>query len=146
MIARPPTIGGIYMVRMMYGVGINDADYKTRGCPFYNKWKSMMCRCYSVLYHKMHPTYLDCEVCDDWKLFSNFRNWMITQDYIGKQLDKDLLVIGNKIYGPNTCVFITSQINNFIQIIPTDKYNLPVGVLKKGKKFQSSIREPITKK
>jgi hypothetical protein len=40
---------------------------------------------------------------------------METQDWVGKQIDKDLLLSGNKCYSPDTCVFISPQLNKFLQ-------------------------------
>ena len=115
------------------GIGINDANYKvtkkekfidTNGnihiknitCPFYRTWADMLSRCYREKYHSCFPSYKDCSVCDEWKLFSNFKRWMEKQDYIDKVLDKDLKVIGNKIYSPDTCLFIDPKVNGYLII------------------------------
>ena len=118
--------------KLVYGVGINDADYATQikktigyengkqkqkliwSCHFYEKWKSMLERCYSERFKIKFPTYKDCTVCEEWLTFSNFKSWMEEQDWQGKELDKDLLVVGNKIYSPQTCCFLTKMINTFI--------------------------------
>ena len=120
--------------KLICGVGVNDADYVvqvkevTEGryksgakkakvvwrCPYYTKWVSMLRRCYSAKYHASRPTYKGCTVCDEWLTFSNFRGWMITQEWEGKELDKDLLGRGSKVYSPNTCVFIPREVNTFI--------------------------------
>jgi hypothetical protein len=39
---------------------------------------------------------------------------MEKQDWKGKELDKDLLVNGNKVYSPETCIFLTKKVNSFI--------------------------------
>lgn len=109
-----------------YGVGINDVDGKVDGCPFYRRWNSMLQRCYSENYHKYRPTYKDCEVCEDWLTFSNFKSWMEEQDWEGKQLDKDFLGNG-KLYSPETCCFISGKVNSFLAISKEDK-ELPIGV------------------
>ena len=118
----------------LYGVGINDADYviaKHRQleerlvsgrkkqqliwiCPYYQRWSSLLKRCYSKKTHKKCPTYKDCTVCEEWLTFSVFKAWMETQDWKGKQLDKDLVYRGNKLYSPTTCVFIRKEINIFL--------------------------------
>ena len=41
---------------------------------------------------------------------------MEQQDYIGKVLDKDLKVTGNKIYSPETCLFISPKVNGYLII------------------------------
>lgn len=125
--------------KLIYGVGINDADYTTRTstwtCPYFRKWKDMLCRCYNDYEIARHPAYANCYVIEDWKYFTQFKMWMETQDWDGKQLDKDLLFPNNKEYGPETCVFVSSVVNVFI----TEKTgkNLPVGVSKHGNQYQS---------
>jgi hypothetical protein len=112
---------------LIYGIGINDADYtvykrdipgdKTttlRVCPFYQRWCGMLRRCYSSKFLLDYPTYVGCLVIQEWLLFSNFKAWMVSQPWEGKELDKDILVPGNKVYGPDTCVFIDARINTFI--------------------------------
>ena len=117
--------------RLVCGVGINDADYKVELkrvvgrvngkpireidwiCPFYYKWRNMLVRGYSRKLKDRHKTYEECYVCEEWLRFSNFKAWMEQQDWEGKQLDKDLLVIGNKLYSPSTCCFVSRQVNSF---------------------------------
>ena len=122
------------MSKLVQGVGTNDADYSVLimerleerlpngqrrqklvwSCPYYNKWRGMLERGYSKKCKEKNPTYQDCSVSEEWLLFSNFRKWMTTKDWEGMQLDKDLLLEGNKVYSPETCIFISGKINNFI--------------------------------
>lgn len=92
------------MKKTIYGVGTNDANYlvvnKGVRCPYYKKWSSMLERCFSKSLHKKHPTYIGCTVCNEWLLFSNFRSWMMKQEWVGMELDKDIISIGNKKYCP----------------------------------------------
>lgn len=121
---------------LVYGVGVNDSDYITEKrknnwrCPFYLKWKQMLRRCYSLNYHKTKPTYIGCSVCPEWRYFSKFRLWMSTQKWEGMELDKDLLVKGNQVYGPDTCCFIPQAINGLFCSGGKKKINLylPEGV------------------
>lgn len=119
--------------RLIHGWGINDADYPlvireydgwTNGkqnlktvwrCPFYNRWCSIIQRGHSTSFKESNPSYEECFVSEDWKYFSKFKAWMETQDWEGKELDKDLLVEGNKVYGPNTCRFISKELNLFFK-------------------------------
>mgnify|MGYP003656188729 FL=1 len=121
--------------KLIYGVGINDANYTvsattnplTSRCNFYTKWIGMLERCYSGSNHKKRPTYTGCTVTSEWLLFSNFRSWMVKQDWQGKQLDKDILIQNNKIYCPSTCIFVTSEINKLL-----NKYVNRRGVYPRG--------------
>ena len=146
-------------VKLLFGVGINDADYvvkiqedldKIDGkrrrvqiwcCPFYTKWKQMLTRCYSKNYQERRSRYVDCFVCEDWLRFSNFKSWMETQDWEGKELDKDLLVRDNKTYSPETCVFVSRQVNQFLVESNSVRGEYPIGVSwhKDVKKFRASI-------
>lgn len=131
--------------KLVCGVGINNADYvvqineswyedgkqRQRGvwvCPFYSKWRSMLIRCYSSKEHETNPTYKGCSVCDEWLTFSNFKNWMEKQDWEGKEIDKDILYIGNKIYSPETCVFVDRKVNQFLVERGASRGKLLIGV------------------
>lgn len=104
--------------KAMYGVGINDADYvtqpsdKLQRCPIFDRWHSMIRRCYSENSLARHPRYEMVTVCQEWRTFSNFKSWMEMQDWEGLALDKDILGDGN-LYSPETCRFIPQEVNSF---------------------------------
>jgi len=114
--------------RLVYGVGVNDSDYVTNVCPYYSVWANALRRCFSTKYQQEKPTYQGCTFEESWKTFSVFKAWMEQQDWQGKALDKDLLVQGNKHYGPNTCIFITPALNNLLTLRANDRGAYPVGV------------------
>jgi hypothetical protein len=108
---------------LLYGKALNDATYplviKENGktvwrCPFYKTWSSMIVRSFSSNFKEKYPSYKDVSCCEEWKVFSNFKQWMEKQDWQGKQLDKDLLVKGNTMYSPETCLFISKRVNTFL--------------------------------
>ncbi|MBL4664296.1 MAG: hypothetical protein JKY22_12265 [Flavobacteriaceae bacterium] len=129
---------------LKFGVGINDAEYKIQingvNCPYYSRWSSMLERCYSEKAKEYNLSYKDCYVCDDWLHFSNFRKWMMAQDWKGKELDKDILVQGNKVYSPDNCVFIPKIINNILVRNRRTKSQFLVGVgfNKRSKRFNAT--------
>lgn len=139
--------------KLVYDVGINDADYAVYStvivegrkvklcCPYYVKWCSMLCRCYSEAYQAKQATYVGCSVCEEWKYFMAFRAWMIEQDGIGKHLDKDLLIAGNKEYSPKSCLLVTQQLNNLLSDHAATRGDTPIGVhyFKRDGNFQSYI-------
>ena len=116
----------------LYGIAINDTDYVINGssgtCVFYRRWAGMLTRCYSKAYMASRVNYEACTVCDEWLLFSNFKKWMKNQDWQDKQLDKDILVKGNNIYSPETCIFITQQINTLLNSQKSKRGKYPQGV------------------
>lgn len=132
--------------KLVYGVGINDADYVTNPkimvgdkwislpqCPYYKRWVGALQRCYSKKRQEKQPTYKGCTVCDEWLTFSNFKKWMETQKWEGRALDKDFLVEGNKVYSPSTCVFIPQALNNFILSNTIKRRKYPFGVSYRNK-------------
>lgn len=120
------------MKKLVHGVGLNDADYVVRTkdgmCKIYMTWANMILRAYSASYHKRKPTYTNVSVCEEWLTFSNFKSWMGKQDYEGKQLDKDILVLGNKVYSPETCIFVTSKENSLFSDCRGARGEYPIGV------------------
>jgi len=136
--------------KLVYGVGVNDADYVVNPtikgnrvmCAFYRTWFSMLKRCYSKVYQKKNPTYIGCSVCDEWLTFSNFKEWMQSKDFKGKQIDKDLKVAGNKIYSPNTCMFVTCAINQLLTNNAAKRGLYPQGIdfNKVREKYRAAVR------
>ncbi len=70
----------------------------------------MLQRCYSESYLNKRPSYRGCSVCEEWKTFSNFMAWMKNKNMENLELEKDILVPGNKLYSPETCVFVSRWI------------------------------------
>ena len=147
-------------VKLVCGVGINDAEepvqkrsaciredgrkvYKLDWCcDFYCTWTRMLSRCYSEKSLARLPTYIGCPVCDDWWKLSNFKEWMNNQKWEGLELDKDILYRGNKVYSPETCVFVEARVNSFILDRRHSKYDLPPGVsyYKRYGKYQAQCK------
>jgi len=115
---------------IIFGVGINDTKGAIDGCPYFKIWYGMLKRCYHPPCWVRSPTYKGCEVHPDWWKFSKFKGWMKKQDWQGKQLDKDLLLQGNRVYSKDTCIFITHRINCFIKTNINPNKELPIGVTK----------------
>lgn len=122
---------------------LGDGCYKTRvnGKPSkcYKTWSDMLKRCYSERLHKKFTTYIGCTVIDSWLNFQNFSKWF-DQNYYEvddevMELDKDILVKGNKIYSPDTCVFVPQKINLLFVNRKNKRGNLPLGVYRKSNKY-----------
>lgn len=148
-------------IELLYGFGIMDANYKVYKtakingkkkiiwtCPFYSKWTSMFKRCYNEKSLAKQPTYKGCSVVPEWHYFMTFRAWMEKQDWQNKHLDKDVLFPGNKIYGPDTCVFVDAKVNLFISERQNHRGQWPIGVhfMKAVGKFQANCKDVITGK
>ena len=106
----------------VFGVGVVGTKYPSYEYGVVTKeyvlWNNMLMRCYSDTYKKKQPTYIGCEVSENFKSYEYFYEWCHNQVGFGNEgngnpfhLDKDLLVKGNKVYSESTCVFIPQEIN-----------------------------------
>lgn len=107
-------------------------EYKTKeeGMPTkaYTVWQHLIVRCYDEKELEKHPTYKDVLVCDEWKCFQNFAKWFYNNYIDGFQLDKDILIKGNKIYSPDTCCFVPHEINTLFVNQDRNRGDYPIGV------------------
>lgn len=106
----------------------------------YRRWESMLSR----VYGRPTNTYLGCEVCLKFQKYKDFKDWCGKQigfDQDGWHLDKDILFKGNKVYSPETCCFVPSEINTLFvkQQNIRGKYPLGVSYEKRTKRFQANI-------
>lgn len=146
---------------LVYGVGLNDANYQVYEysiingvktavwqCPFYRRWVAMLRRSYSKHYHKSRGSYDGCVVCEEWKTFSNFKKWMEIQDWEGKALDKDILGFDSKYYSPETCIFISRELNSFLTDCRKSRGEHLIGASleKDSGLFKASCNNPFTRK
>lgn len=116
---------------------------------YYILWKSLLQRVLDNKYQEDRPTYKGVTMDDEWLNFQNFAAWCDTQEFFnakdtrGKpyQLDKDILVKGNKVYSPETCCFVPTQINGVLVSCKAKRGGNPVGVSysKSKKKFVAHI-------
>lgn len=107
-----------------YGVGLHKARINNKKTEQYIKWFSMFERCYNVEIHKREPQYINCEVSNEFCNFQNFANWYDKKIYKSTyelELDKDLLIKGNKVYKPDACCFIPKEINTNLNRKRDDK-------------------------
>ena len=111
----------------------------------YKCWKDMLRRCYSAKFQEKHPTYIDCRVCADWLYYPNFKKWYEENYYEinnkTSQIDKDITIKGNKVYSPDTCVFVPNFINTLFVKSQNKRGEFPVGVYykKANKKYVAQL-------
>ena len=111
-----PSVCGVGIVGTKYPPTISGVQTKE-----YVLWQNMLKRCYSDALKKKYPTYEGCEVSENFKSYEYFYEWCHKQIGFGVdgngnsfQLDKDLLIKGNKVYSESTCVFIPQEINTLL--------------------------------
>lgn len=132
-----PRIFGIGYV----GSGIHKPSDTGRDTREYTAWVRMLERAYCKVKQSHNKSYIGCSVDPLWHNFQNFADWYKSQVHKGEgyQLDKDILIPGNKVYGPNQCRLVPEKINKILNINPERRSNLPPGVTQKGKKFYVKI-------
>jgi len=98
----------------------------------YGTWSGMIERGYNQLFKEKNPSYKNTTVCEEWHNFQVFGDWYDENYYQieGKKmsLDKDILVKGNKLYSPETCIIVPSNINNLFVTRKDARGKFPIGV------------------
>lgn len=116
----------------------------------YTVWYSMLQRCHNSKIHKQKPTYSGCAISDNFKSLTYFLDWAKQQvghnsrDGEGRKfnLDKDILIKGNKVYSEDTCCFIPREINVLFVSSRATRGANPVGVYydKVRENYQAYVR------
>lgn len=150
---RPDGWNPVNMKRSALGIGYlgcSDVDVQST---IYRKWHNMLARCYNSKIHEYKPYYEPCTVSEEWHNYSNFREWFRQNNIEGRKfdLDKDLLIQGNTVYGSDTCALITHYANtifedrgiktNIVQDQHTGLYDTSMSILGKRKEIGSFEKE-----
>lgn len=130
---------------LVCGVGVNDVLDGQREYA-YKVWSNMLRRCYDEKWRHRNLAYADCSVCDEWHTYSAFRDWFNIRFKDGYVIDKDILVHGNKVYSPQTCLLVPWEINALIISKRASRGRYPIGVHKEGKKFVAAVSKRIKSK
>ena len=136
-----PSVCGIGIVGTKYPPTVNGVITKE-----YELWTGMLERCYSDTYKKKQPTYEGCEVSNNFKNYEYFYEWCHKQIGFGVasfELDKDLLVKGNKIYSEDSCVFLHKDINLLLTKRTASRGEYLIGVCwhKRDNVFMARVRK-----
>jgi hypothetical protein len=131
-----------HMKPTLYNWGVNDLKYVDdfyinnyedyRGV--YSKWTGMMKRAMSPKYLAKTPSYDGSSICDYWQYLSEFKDWTVGQVWKGLELDKDILVVGNKHYSAETCAYVPKYVNYCFLTKQGGRGDCPIGVSKKIEK------------
>lgn len=111
-----------------FGIGPYKALTNGKTLKSYSCWKAMLQRCYDKKFRHKWKSYEDVSVCSLWLNYQNFASWY-EQNYIeGWALDKDILKKNNKVYSPETCVFVPRDINAALIRNKSERGLWPIGV------------------
>ena len=118
-------------MKLTCGVGIFDGVKGESKTKPYVLWREMLRRCYVDSIKERTPNYKECTVDVQFHKYSYFQDWCNKQigfNNEGWQLDKDILVKGNKLYSPETCCFVPKEINCLIIPRKSVRGEFPIGV------------------
>lgn len=119
----------------LYGVGITGNKYPTsenrKHLKEYRLWNGLLERCYCP---KSQEKFSPIRVVQYPRISSPMNTFMngVRSKQTGNEgweLDKDLLVKGNKVYSEDTCVFLPKEINSALTHRKNVGNKLPVGVV-----------------
>lgn len=108
---RPSVCGVGY-----FGVGKYDAKSHIYRC-----WGNMLLRVYRPPNERTEREYKGTSVCAEWHNFQVFAEWYVRQlenkpsVEFRWEIDKDWRKPGNKVYSPDTCCMVPSEINMLLQ-------------------------------
>jgi len=123
----------------VYKVSIGSKVTKCGGA-----WGKILQRCHAKIAQNKRPTYKDCSVTKEWHNFQNFgkwweENWKPWMDGTW-QVDKDILIRGNRVYSPDNCCIVPQEINTLFIKNNINRGNLPIGVQKERHKYRACMR------
>lgn len=118
--------------KLIYGVGINDVmiPYFTKS-KVWKTWTGIIRRTDNrdPIWLSSKPSYIECTLDPRWFKLSAFKEWIEQwDDFENKEIDKDLLIPGNKIYGPDTCLMVRPVVNAWFKVTKHGGGELPRGV------------------
>ena len=124
--------------------GLNKDAKFTNGIGYFSNDKryEFNNKAYGVWYHMLRLVKNDPDnnaICEEWKDYNNFLEWYDKNYYSldDEKMDllKDIFDRNNKLFSPDTCVFVPYRITRLLKGKPS-KTDLPVGV---GKKKNSDM-------
>lgn len=133
------------MMPSMYGVGVLGGVISTeeRSSKVYASWNNMLKRCYSTKESAQRSSYEGCYVSNNFCNYQYFKEWynnQIGHNQDGWDLDKDLLIKGNKVYSEDCCVLLPKEVNNALTQRKTYRGEYPIGVSYKPLRNQYRAR------
>lgn len=131
------------------GIGPHVAKRDYIPNPTHQVWHDMLKRAYTPRTTEEARNYAGTSVHPHWHNFQNFADWYHERvDRFGSvdftwQLDKDLLVPGNRQYGPDACCMVPKHVNTLFTDHAFGRGKYPLGVSKderqRGAKYIASV-------
>ena len=127
-----PSVFGVGIIGNKYPINDNGSiNY------IYKVWNNILDRCYNEKTKLKYKAYSDCSTSNNFKYYEYFYEWFTSQKGCDErfEVDKDLLVKGNRIYSENTCILLPKEINLALSVKKSQRGQYLIGVQKNGKNF-----------
>lgn len=141
-----PMVLGVGMLGSKYPAKVNNKETEE-----HQAWKGMIYRCFDKKTKERQPTYENATCCEEWLIYENFYEWLHSLENFDRlynknkwNVDKDILIKGNKVYSSETCCLVPMNVNSLL--IKKDNYrgDLPIGVKRSGESFMARCSNPLT--
>lgn len=128
-----------------FGIGyMGIGKFNSTNNTYYSLWATMFSNSYNQKVHESCPGFIGYSVDPIWHDFQNFAQWCEKNEKQNYHFTKDILIKGNKIYGPDTCCFIPEEINNFLYKNKKKSKIYPIGIVRQSVSiFKAEIKFPI---
>lgn len=109
-------------------------------------WHSMRYRISPNKINSRNYAYKDVTICDEWLIFDNFYQWFKENYREGWQIDKDILIKGNRLYCPECCCFVPAFINSLFTKSNKIRGEYPVGVDFHCGRYRARLKKVVNHK
>lgn len=131
--------------KTVFGIGCTGYDDDIKYKEIYSIWHSIMQRCFSDDFKNKNRHYKDVTCYSEWLIYKNFEKWYLDNYYKIEneqmQIDKDILIKGNKIYSPQTCIIVPKNINVLFTNRRIERNGKILGFCQRGDKYETYCNE-----
>lgn len=128
------------------GVGKHIAHTDKKTTEVYEKWQSIIQRCYNPYKLDKHRKFMNHTVCDTWHSFQDFAEWYTQLEYTdcNYQLVKNLIDLENTVYDATHCFLIPKSISMSLALAKHGKYPYGIKFNKAKGKYQVVLHKKST--
>lgn len=123
------------------GQGKHKARDGNKSSRVYDAWHNMLTRCYNTKYQESKPTYIGCDVSEEFLNFQMFAEFYTNETWCDDLClipDKDILCHEtSKIYSKETVLLVDARINSLFTKTDSIRGKYPIGVSFDGTKYLS---------
>lgn len=118
----------------VYGAGVLGVEFNSQNEDMVRKrilWQGVIRRVHDPKFLARNPAYSDVTISAEMLYFTDFYRWCCSQKGStedGWQLDKDILIKGNREYSFDKCCFVPQSVNKLLTTAKVVRGDTPLGV------------------